>query len=75
MATLSSTNPTLADVAARMTPDGKIDPAIVEMLNETNEILDDMTAIEANGFTEHKTTVPFRPADRHLAQAELWRAA
>lgn len=57
MATLSSTNPTLADIAARMTPDGKVDPMIIEMLNETNEILDDMTAIEANGFTEHKTTV------------------
>lgn len=57
MATLSTTNPTLADVAARMTRDGKIDPQIVEMLNETNEILDDMTVIEANGFTEHKTTV------------------
>ena len=57
MATLSSTNPTLADVAARMTADGKIDPQIVEMLNETNEVLDDMTVIEANGFTEHKTTV------------------
>ena len=57
MATLTSTNPTLADVAARLTPDGKIDPMIVEMLNETNEILDDMTVIEANGFTEHKTTV------------------
>lgn len=57
MATLSSTNPTLADVAARMTADGKIDPNIVEMLSETNEILDDMTVIEANGFTEHKTTI------------------
>ena len=57
MPTLSTTNPTLADVAARMAPDGKIDPQIVEMLNETNEILDDMTVIEANGFTEHKTTV------------------
>lgn len=57
MATLSTTNPTLADVANRMTADGKIDPQIVEMLNETNEILDDMTAIEANGFTEHKTTI------------------
>ncbi|HPA06704.1 MAG TPA: hypothetical protein PLB67_19940, partial [Candidatus Hydrogenedentes bacterium] len=57
MATLASTNPTLADVAARMTPDGKIDPLLVEMLNETNEILEDMTALEANGFTEHKTTV------------------
>ena len=57
MATLSNRNPTLADVASRMTADGKIDPQIVEMLNETNEILDDMTVIEANGFTEHKTTV------------------
>ena len=57
MATLSTLNPTLADVAARMTGDGKIDPSIVEMLNETNEILDDMTVLEANGFTEHKTTV------------------
>ena len=57
MGTLSTTNPTLADLAARMTADGKIDPQIVEMLNETNEVLDDMTVIEANGFTEHKTTV------------------
>lgn len=57
MATLTSTNPTLADVSARLTPDGKIDPMIVEMLEETNEVLEDMTVIEANGFTEHKTTV------------------
>jgi hypothetical protein len=57
MATLNTTNPTLADLASRMTPDGKIDPQIVEMLKETNEIIDDMTFIEANGFTEHKTTI------------------
>lgn len=57
MATLSTLNPTLADVANRMTSDGGIDPSIVEMLSETNEVLDDMTVIEANGFTEHKTTV------------------
>ncbi|MFV0602032.1 MAG: major capsid protein [Brachymonas sp.] len=57
MPTLATTNPTLADVTARMTKDGKIDPNIVEMLKETNEVLDDMTVIEANGFTEHKTTV------------------
>ena len=57
MGTLNTTNPTLADLAARMTEDGKIDPMIVEMLNETNEVLDDMTFIEANSFTEHKTTV------------------
>lgn len=57
MATLTSTNPTLADIAARLGPDGRIDPNIVEMLSETNEVLDDMTVLEANGFTEHKTTV------------------
>lgn len=57
MATLSTTNPTLADVASRLTASGAIDPNIIEMLGETNEILDDMTVIEANGFTEHKTTV------------------
>lgn len=57
MATLSTTNPTLSDVATRLGPDGKIDPQIVEILGETNEIIQDMTAIEANGFTEHKTTV------------------
>lgn len=57
MATKSTLNPTLADVASRMTPDGKIDPQIVEMLNETNEVLTEMSIIEANGFTEHKTTI------------------
>lgn len=57
MATLTNTNPTLADVTARLNPDGGIDTNIVEMLNETNEVLLDMTMIEANGFTEHKTTV------------------
>ena len=57
MATLTNTNPTLADLTSRMTASGEIDPNIVEMLKETNEILDDMTVIEANGFTEHKTTI------------------
>lgn len=57
MATLAITNPTLADVTNRMTADGKIDPQIVEMLTQTNEVLEDMTFIEANGFTEHKTTI------------------
>jgi len=57
MSTLSTTNPTLADFASRMKPDGSIDPMIIEILSETNEILDDMTVIEANGYTEHKTTI------------------
>ncbi|HEX7386248.1 MAG TPA: hypothetical protein VF285_03095 [Castellaniella sp.] len=57
MSTLSTRNPTLADLASRMTPDGKVDPQIVEILNETNEVLTEMTMVEANGTTEHKTTV------------------
>lgn len=57
MATLNTTNPTLADFTARMDGDGKIDPQIVELLAETNPILDEMTVVEANGYTEHKTTV------------------
>src|SRR5690606_15277292 len=57
MATLNTTNPTLADFTSRMDSDGKIDPQIVELLKETNPILDEMTVIEANGYTEHKTMV------------------
>lgn len=56
MAALSVTNPTLADVAKRMDPDGKID-TIVEILNETNEVLEDATMIEGNLPTGHRTTI------------------
>ena len=56
MAVLSTTNPTLADVAKRYDADGKID-TIVELLAETNEVLDDMTFLEGNLPTGHKTTV------------------
>jgi hypothetical protein len=56
MAALATTNPTLADVAKRMDPDGRID-TIVEILNETNEVLDDMTMLEGNLPTGHRTTI------------------
>lgn len=56
MATLPVTNPTLLDLANRMDPGGKI-PTIVEMLTETNEILEDMTWIEGNLPTGHKTKI------------------
>lgn len=56
MATLSVTNPTLLDLAKRTDPDGRI-AAVVELLNETNEILDDMSWIEGNLPTGHRTTV------------------
>ena len=56
MATLSVVNPTLADVAKATDPDGKI-ATIVEILNETNEILDDMVWKEGNLPTGHRTTI------------------
>lgn len=56
MAILSANNPTLLDVSKRLDPDGKID-SIVELLAAQNEILQDMTFIEGNLATGHKTTV------------------
>ena len=56
MATLAVTNPTLLDLAKMTDPNGQI-ATIVEILNETNEILDDMTWQEGNLLTGHRTTV------------------
>lgn len=56
MTVLSNIHPTLADVAKRLDPNGKIDQ-IVELLNETNPILDDAVFIEGNLPTGHRTTV------------------
>lgn len=56
MATLSTNNPTLADVAKRLDANGKID-MIVELMNQTNEVLLDATAIEGNLPTGTRTTV------------------
>jgi len=56
MATLADTHPTLLDLAKRTDPDGKISD-IVEILNQTNEILTDMTWQEGNLTTGHRTTI------------------
>ncbi|MDA0798715.1 MAG: hypothetical protein O2884_08605 [Chloroflexi bacterium] len=56
MAALSVTNPTLLDLAKATDPDGKI-ATIVEILNETNEILMDMSWMEGNLPTGHRTTI------------------
>jgi len=56
MATLSSTALTLADWAKRVEDDYKT-AAIVELLSQSNEILDDMLIVEGNLPTGHKTTV------------------
>lgn len=56
MTVLATTHPTLLDVATRSDPDGKISQ-IVEILNQTNEILEDAVWVEGNLPTGHKTTV------------------
>jgi hypothetical protein len=56
MATLGVLNPTLLDLAKASDPDGKI-ATIVEILNETNEVLDDMSWVEGNLPTGHVTTI------------------
>lgn len=55
MAVVGTKYANLQDVASR-TKDGKIQ-RIAEILNETNEILDDALYIEANNTTGHQTTV------------------
>lgn len=47
---------TLADWAKRQDPDGKV-ATVIELLSQTNEILDDMGFMEANQATSHRTTV------------------
>lgn len=56
MATIGSTVLTLADWAKRLDPDGKV-PSIVELLSQTNEILQDMLFKEGNLPTGDRLTV------------------
>lgn len=56
MAALAANNPTLLDVAKRLDPDGKI-ATIVELLNQTNDVLTDMSWQEGNLPTGHRVTV------------------
>lgn len=56
MTVLGVTNPTLLDLAKRSDPDGKI-ATIVEIMNETNSILQDMTWVEGNLPTGNRSTI------------------
>lgn len=56
MAELGASVLTLADWAKRLDPEGKV-PTIVELLSQTNEILDDMLWKEGNLPTGERTTV------------------
>lgn len=48
--------PTLLDLAKASDPGGKVE-AVAEILNETNEVLDDMVWMEGNLPTGHRTTI------------------
>lgn len=56
MATVGALAFTLSDWARQIDPDGSI-AKIVEILNDTNEILDDMMWVEGNLPTGHKTSI------------------
>jgi hypothetical protein len=56
MATIGTLALTLSDWAKRVDPDGKTS-RIVEILNQTNHILDDMLWVEGNLPTGHRTTI------------------
>jgi hypothetical protein len=57
MATAIATyNLTLADLAKRMDPDGKV-AHIIEILTQDNEILQDASFMECNDGTTHQTTI------------------
>ncbi len=56
MATVASTDLTLLDLAKRMDPNGKT-ATIVELLSQTNTVVQDATMVEGNGPTHNRTTV------------------
>ena len=56
MEVLSARHSTLADVVGRMNSDGSINQ-IVEVLSEKHEELKDIVFVQANGITDHLTTV------------------
>lgn len=66
MTALSVLNPTLLDYAKALDPNGNI-AALVEILNQDNEILDDMTFMQGNLPTGHRVSV------RSGIPAPTWR--
>lgn len=56
MATLNAINTTILDIKKRLDPDGGI-ADIVEVLHETNDILQDATMMEGNLPTGNRTTI------------------
>lgn len=57
MATIGNTYLTLADLYKQQEGNGMVTSAIIELLAETNPILEDMIVLECNDGTSHLTTV------------------
>jgi hypothetical protein len=57
MATIGANVLTLTDWAKRVDPDGNGVSPVIELLNQSNPILDDMLWMEGNLATGHRTTV------------------
>lgn len=56
MATLGTFNPTYIDLQKRLDPNGDIAP-VAELLYEYNEVIEDMTWMEGNLPTGHRSTI------------------
>jgi hypothetical protein len=56
MSTLAVTHPTILDFKTRLDPDNKVG-RVIELLHQTNEVLDDMVFVEGNLPTGHQTIV------------------
>lgn len=56
MATLTASNPTLLDWKQSLDPNGSV-ATVIEMLNEVNEVMADITFVEGNLATGHRTVV------------------
>lgn len=56
MATLTASNPTLLDWKQALDPDGSV-ATVIEMLNEVNEVMADVTFTEGNLPTGHRTVI------------------
>jgi len=56
MTALSQSHPTLLDFKARLDPNNKV-AKVIEILDQTNEMLDDIVVLEANEMTSHLTSM------------------
>lgn len=57
MAVIGNTYLNIADKIKRQTPDGERIATIIELLSETNEVMEDMITVEGNTQTGHRTTM------------------